>query len=131
MRPFRMNGHRIRAEKVPELRVKNASCAQKLTVVRDQRHATTRHVRDQDPARNTFRAPDMAEFPWSLPLPPDHLSHAGRKVDQVDLAALRQGETAVRKEEAGYDRAQFAEVRMLRRIESGLARWAQSGEKLR
>jgi len=49
----------------------------------------------------------------------------------VDLATFHQGETAVRKEEAGYDRTQFGKIRMLRRIEGGLARWAQRGEGFR
>ena len=80
--------------------------------------------------RGTNRTPDMAELPWPLALPADHLGPARPKVNHVDLAALNQDETAVRKEEAGYDGAQLGEIRMLRRIEGRLTRWEQRGERL-
>ena len=76
----------------------------------------------------------MAKLPRSLALPANHTSCADRrvdrKVDQVDLAAFHQGETAVREEKAGYDSAQFGKTGMLRRIEGGLALWAHRGEGL-
>lgn len=131
---IRMNAYRIRAEIVPELRVQYALRAQKLTGVRDHRNATARHVRDHDAPRNAFRASDIAEFPRSLAFSAHRASCADRgvdrKVDQVDLGALHQGETAVRKEKAGHDSAEFGKIRMLRRIEDGVARWAERSEGL-
>ncbi len=98
-----MNAHRISAEEILKLRIKNALRVQKLAVVRDQGHSTARHIGDQDAPGDAFCGPDVPELPRTVAVPPDRLSPSGREVDNVDLAAFDESETVVGQEKPGHD----------------------------